>query len=246
MLTSPPPSPRSPVTTDQWLTTRVDTSWTVSQIKLHILTKLLGARRDQLTALNYPSESRIESTSSSHSARVREVKTIATSNQSSVIFALHESSNFESLNHSPNPHYQLPPWPVERQIFDAKPDIPSLASFAQSAPITHQAHLGSETDTQNTDSPVPHRGFGAATAPPVMTSLNVNDINKEDLLDELMDRLETEAKELVYKVTDKYCLMRFLGVRIRFTFNTPQFLPYAALLFGRIDMPNRVISSTIA
>jgi len=57
---------RSLVTTDQWLTTRVDTSWTVSQVKLHMLTKFFGARRDQLKAFNHPGESYTESTWSSH------------------------------------------------------------------------------------------------------------------------------------------------------------------------------------
>ena len=77
-----------------------------------------------------------------------------------------------------------------------------------------------------TDRPSPHRSFGADTAPPVMSDLNTSNINKEDLLDELLDRLETDAKEVVYKMTDKYCLIRFLGVRIIFMFNALRaFLP---------------------
>ena len=109
---------------------------------------------------------------------------------------------------------------MERQPFDAKPGIPSFSSFAQSVPTTYQAHFVSETDTLQTDHPLPHRSFGAATCSPVMSDPNTSDLNKEDLLDELLDRLETDAKEAVYKMTEKYCLVRFLGVRTIFMFNT--------------------------
>lgn len=219
LMTSSPPS-RSSVTTDQWFTTRVDTSWTVSQVKLHMLTKLLGARRDQLKALNHPSESHTESTSSRDPAGTHEVKAISTSNQSSVIFAFQESSDFDSLNYSPSPRYRPLAWPVERQPFGAESGIPSLSSFAQSVPTTYQAHLVSETDTLKTDRHLPNCGFSVATAPPVMPCLNTNSLNKEDLLDELLDRLEIAAKEAVYKAIDKYCLIRFLGVCTIFMFNT--------------------------
>jgi len=171
-----------------------------------MLTKLLGARRDQLKALNRLGESYTQLTSSSDPARIHEVKTISTSNRSSVIFAFQEYSDPDLLNYSSSPRRQPLAWPAERQPFDAKPNIPS--SFAQSAPTTYQAHLVSETDRH-----LPHRSFGAATAPPVMSYLNTSNLNKEDLLDELLDRLETDAREAVYKLTDKYCLIRFLGVR---------------------------------
>ena len=221
MLINPSPPSRSSVTTDQWLTTRVDTSWTVSQVKLHMLTKLLGARRDQLKALSHPNESHTQSTSSSDSAGIHEVKAISTSNQSSVIFAFQESSDLDSSKYSPSPrYYWSPAWPVDRQPFDAEPGIPSLSPFVQSVPTTYQAHLVSETSTLKTDRHSPHRGFGVTTAPPAMTYLNANSLNKEDLLDELLDRLETAAKEVVYKMTDKYCLIRFLTVRTIFMFNT--------------------------
>ena len=219
MLMNPSPS-RSSVTTDQWFTTRVDTSWTVSQVKLHMLTKLLGARRDQLKALNHPSESHTESTSSSNPAGIHEVKAISSSNRSSVIFAFQEPSDLDSLNCSPSPRYRPLTWPVERQAFDVEPGIPSLFSFTQSDPTTYQTHPVSETDTLKTDGHLPNRGFGVATAPPVMSCLNTNSLNKEDLLDELLDRLEIAAKEVVYKMMDKYCLIRFLGVRTIFMSNT--------------------------
>ena len=54
-----------------------------------------------------------------------------------------------------------------------------------------------------------------------MKDLDMNKVDKEDLLDELLDRLESDAKERVYKVTDKYCLTRFLYVRIIFIFTLP-------------------------
>ena len=214
ILIDPSPPSRSSVTTDQWLTTRVDTSWTVSQVKLHMLTKLLGARRDQLEALNHPNESHAESTSSSDPAGIHEAKAISTSNRSSVIFALQESSDLDSLNYSPSSRYRSPAWPVDRQPFDAEPSIPSLSPFSQSVPTARQAHLASETGRYP-----PHHGFGVATAPPVMQNLNTNSLNKEDLLDELLDRLETAAKEAVYKMTDNYCLIRFLSVRTIFMLN---------------------------
>jgi len=85
----------------------------------------------------------------------------------------------------------------------------------------YQAHLTSETDTTkglNTDHHLPRLGFGVAIAPPAMTNLNVNKVN-EDLLDELLDQLETDAKEHVHKMTEKYCRMRFLSVRSISIFN---------------------------
>jgi hypothetical protein len=214
-----PPS-RSSVSTDQWLTTRVDTSWTISQVKLHMLTKFLGARRDQLKALNRPSKSFTQLTSSSDPVGIQKVKTISTLNHSSVLFAFQESSDHSLLNCSPSPHHRPLAWPVERQPFDTEPSIPSLSSFAQGVPTTYQAHLVSETDTLQTDCHLLHCSFGAATAPPLMSDLNTSNLNKEDLLDELLDRLETDAKEVVYKVTDKYCLIRFLDVRTIFKFDT--------------------------
>ena len=194
-----------------------------------MLTKLLGARRDQLKALNHPSETHTMSNSSSDPAGIHEVKGISTSNQSSVIFALQESSDLDPLNYSPSPRYQPLAWPVERHPFDAESGTPPLSSFAQSLPTTYQTHPVSETDTLKTDRYLPNRGFGVATAPPVMQCLNTNSLNKEDLLDELLDRLEIAAKEVVYKVIDKYCLVRFFGVRTIFMFNT---LPPIPLFFA--------------
>ena len=227
MLIDPSPPSRSSVTTDQWLTTRVDTSWTVSQVKLHMLTKLLGARRDQLEALNHPNESHAGSTSSSDPARIHEAKAISTSNRSSVIFAFQESSDLDSLNYSPSSRYRSPAWPVDRQPFDVEPGIPSLSPFSQSVPTACHAHLVSETDRYP-----PHRDFGVATAPPAMQYLNTNSLNKEDLLDELLDRLETAAKEAVYKMTDNYCLIRFLSVRTIFMLNTLHSSPPVPPLFA--------------
>jgi hypothetical protein len=47
----------------------------------------------------------------------------------------------------------------------------------------------------------------------------MNKVNKEDLLDELLDRLEADAREHVYRLTDNYCLTRFLCVRLTFIFS---------------------------
>jgi len=97
----------------------------------------------------------------------------------------------------------------------------------------YQAHLTSETDTAkglNTDHHLPRLGFGVATTPLAMTNLNMNKVNKEDLLEDLLDRLETDAKEHVHKMTEKYCLMRFLSVRSIFIFNALySSLPYTPL-----------------
>ena len=211
------PPPRS-VTTDQWLTTRVDTSWTVSQVKLHMLTKLLGARRDQLKLLSRPNDSHSESSSSSHPPSTHDDKSIATSNQSSIIFALHESSDF---NHSPTPRYHPLPRPVERKSFDSNSDIPSLTSFTQNVPTIYQPHIFSESDTFKPlnahHHQLHHPSLGAATAPPaVMIDSSTINVNKEDVLDELLDKLVKDAKECVHKVSDQYCLMSFSCVRIQF------------------------------
>jgi len=216
IFTNPSPPQRSPVATDQWLTTRVDTSWTVSQVKLHMLTKLFGARRDQLKALNRPSESQTENLPP---LSIREHKIIATSNQSSIVFEIHESSDLDSLSHSSYHSSQPSPRPLEHEPFNTNSDIPSLSSFIQSVPIVHRARFNPETDADkglNTERHFPYHGFVAATTPPAVKNLNtnkVNEVNKEDLLDELLDRLETDAKEGVHRVADKYCLISFLYVR---------------------------------
>ena len=204
--------------TDQWLTTRVDTTWTVSQVKLHMLTKLLGARRDQLKALNYPGESHFGTT---HSAVIHENRTIATSNRSPVIFGLQESTDVDSSSYFPKPPDQPSPRLVDHERFSADPDTPSLSSFIQSAPTVYQTEFDLRTDTfngPNTDRHFPYLGFAAA-APTGTADINKNKLSKEDVLDELLDRLESEAKERVHKVADKYCLIRFLYVRIVFLFN---------------------------
>jgi len=208
ILTNPPPV--SPVATDQWLTTRVDTTWTVSQVKLHMLTKLLGARRDQLKVLSHPGESH---TGSTHSATIHENRAITTSNRSPIVFGLHESSDRGSLSYSPNPLDQPSQRPVEREPFDTKSDILSHPSFIQSVPTVYQAQFDSRTVIVKGMNSLSDLGF-VATTPPEMTDLNMNKVNKEDVLDELLDRLETDAKERVHKVAEKYCLVRFLYVRI--------------------------------
>lgn len=187
-----------------------------------MLTKLLGARRDQLKILSHPSESHSESTESHHPASTHDDKTIATSNQSSIIFALHESSDLDSLNHSPTPRYHPLPRPVERESFDTKSDVPSHSSFTQSVPTIYQGHLFSQTDTLkgiHTDRHVHNPNLGAATAPPGMMEPDANNVNKEDVLDELLDQLVKDAKEGVHKVADKYCLMSYSCVCIEFIFN---------------------------
>ena len=204
--------------TDQWLTTRVDTTWTVSQVKLHMLTKLLGARRDQLKALNYPGELHSGTT---HPAVIHENRSIATSNRSPVIFGLQESTDVDSSSYFAKPPDQPSPRLVDRERFSADPGIPSLSSFIQSAPTVYQTEFDLRTDTingPNTDRHFPYLGFAAA-APPAIADINKNKLSKEDVLDELLDQLETEAKERVHKVADKYCLIRFLYVRIEFIFN---------------------------
>ena len=195
-----------------------------------MLTKLLGARRDQLKLLSRLTDSLSESTSSSHPPSTHDDKTIATSNQSSIIFALHESSDLDSLNHSPTPRYLPLPRPVERNSFDSNADIPSLTSFTQSVPTIHQAHIFSESDTFKAPSThhhwLHHPSFGTATAPPaVMMDPNTINVNKEDVLDELLDKLVKDAKESVHKVADQYCLMSFSCVRIQFNLYTTLGIP---------------------
>ena len=228
MFTNRSPLWHSPVATDQWLTTRVDTSWTVSQVKLHMLTKLLGARRDQLKALHHPSEYHIEATTSNRPVNIRENKIIATSNKSSVVFEVHESSNLDSFGHSPNHRYQ-PPRHGESEPFDTNSGIPSLPSFIQSVPTVYQAHFDPETETvkgPNIDRRFPYHDLATAATPPTIVDLSTDKVDKEDVLDELLDRLETEAKERIHEVADKYCLTSFLYVRNVFVFDTLHSLPF--------------------
>jgi hypothetical protein len=181
-----------------------------------MLTKLLGARRDQLKVLNHPGESHSGTT---HSAIIHENRAISTSNRSPIVFGLQESSDLDSLSYSPQPSDQSPPQPVEREAFETNPDIPFLSSFVQSVPTVYQAQFDPSTDTVkglNTDRHLPSLGFVDATPPPAMIDLSLNKVNKEDVLDELLDQLETDAKERIHKVADKYCLIRFLYVRIVF------------------------------
>lgn len=173
-----------------------------------MLTKLLGARREQLKTLNDPSVPHNEATHSNHTASVHKNKAVATSNRPPI--------------DSPDPRHDLVLRPVERKSFDAKSDILSLSSFIQSIPTTYQAHLDSKADTiegLNTDRRFPHRSLVAAT-PPAMRDLNTSNVNKGGVLDELLDRLETDAKERVYKVADTYCLMSYLYVCIVPIYNT--------------------------
>jgi hypothetical protein len=186
-----------------------------------MLTKLLGARRDQLKTLDHSGESH---TGTTHSAASHEVRTIATSNRSPVIFGLQESSDLHLLNYSPKPLDQPPL--VDRAPFDADADIPSLSSFIQSVPTVHQTQFDPRTNPVhdlNTNHHLPYLPFAVAT-PPATTGVNLDKVNKEDVLDELLDRLETDAKERVHKVADKYCLIRFLYVRTLFIFDALNFL----------------------
>ena len=193
-----------------------------------MLTKLLGARRYQLKAPNHPSEYHTEATTPSPPVNVRENRIIATSNKSSIVFEVHESSDLDSLSHSPDRHSQPLPRPVESEPFDTDSGIPSLSSFIQSVPTAYQAHCGPETETvkgPSIDYHIPDRGFATVSTPPTIIDLSADRVNKEDVLDELLDRLETEAKERIHEVADQYCLTSFLYVRIVFVFDTLHPLP---------------------
>ena len=72
-----------------------------------------------------------------------------------------------------------------------------------------------------TDPYLHHGGFGAATAPPAMMDPDTDNVNKEDVLDELLDKIVKDAKERVHRFADKYCLMSFSCVRIEIIFNAP-------------------------
>lgn len=116
---------------------------------------------------------------------------------------------------------QPPPRLGDREPFDTNTNIPSLSSFIQSVPTVHQTQFDPRIDvvnSLNTDHHSPYLNFVAA-APPATTDIHADNLNKEDVLDELLDRLETDAKERVHKVADKYCLIRFLYVRSISIFN---------------------------
>jgi len=184
-----------------------------------MLTKLYGVRRDQLKVPNYPGEYHADATTSSHPVNIRENKTIATSNDSSIVFEVHESTDLDSLSHPPNHRSQPLPRSVESELFNTNSGIPSLSSFIQSVPTVYQAHVDPKAETvkgPNTDRHSPYRDFASVATPPAITDLGTNKVNKEDMLDELLDRLETEAKERIHKVADKYCLTSFLYVRTIF------------------------------
>jgi hypothetical protein len=86
-----------------------------------------------------------------------------------------------------------------------------------------------------------------------MMDPNANNVNKEDVLDELLDKLVKDAKERVHKVADQYCLMSFSCVRIEFIFNalhsspsSPFFPPLFRALRLNSPVTNRATSSTTA
>ena len=185
-----------------------------------MLTKLLGARRYQLKVLNHPCEYHSGVMTSSHPVNVREKKIIATSNKSSIVFEVHESSDPNSLNRPPNHNDQPLSRPVESEPFNIEP---SLSSFIQSVPIAYQTHFRPETETvkePNIDCQISYHGLANVATPPTIIDLSADKVNKEDVLDELLDRLETEAKERIHETADEYCLTSFLYVRIVFIFDT--------------------------
>ncbi|CAG8740587.1 3864_t:CDS:2, partial [Acaulospora colombiana] len=78
------------IPTDQWLTTRVDRAWTVGQVKLHMLTKIWGGRRYQLSlshTLRRPKRSFSQSQSQQPGHELVGLTSFSSSNYSSVVFA---------------------------------------------------------------------------------------------------------------------------------------------------------------
>lgn len=194
------------VPTDQWLTTHVDRAWTVSQVKHHMLTKLWGGRRYQLSLPPViPSQLR-RSNSDDASGR----PSISSSNYSSVVFAATLGDNrsrltLDSTRNASNPSL-------------ARTIPPELSDGGATPRLTRS--LSSENLGERGRSPTssgPHRrGISVEGRLPSSSRPSesvMGDLRREEAMDRLYEQMEITVKRKVLKAARNYVLVSFSNVR---------------------------------
>lgn len=201
------------VPTDQWLTTRVDRTWTVSQVKHHMLTKLWGGRRYQLS---FPRTSKppVPSIPREPGDGVG-ITSISSSNYSSVVFAASIMGDSHPPFHHSNYALDNPSEPslVQTTLPDAPDGPPPVVvgtprlTKSLSSEDLHASHGYSPTSsTSRTRS----QSTGGGRPPTLYSSESeLGDLRREEAMERLYERIETSVRRKVHKAAKNYRLVSF-------------------------------------
>ncbi|KAG9054158.1 hypothetical protein FS842_005927 [Serendipita sp. 407] len=201
------------VPTDQWLTTRVDRTWTVGQVKHHMLTKLWEGRRYQLSIPRVVPPPPRERTLSQEGLGIT---SITSSNYSSVLFApgLGDHHNYaaSSLYRSSNT--------IDTVINGSVPSlVPSTAApdspDGSSPPRQLSRSISSERLRGRSPSSTSSRGRARSLGPGGKRPLSqatesvLGDLQREEAMDRLYERMEASFRMKVHRAAKNYRLVSF-------------------------------------
>ena len=203
------------VPTDQWLTTRVDRTWTVSQVKHHMLTKLWGGRRYQLPL---PSTSRppVPSIPREDVDGIG-ITSISSSNYSSVVFAASIMGDHHHPTHRSNYTLDNPSMPslVQTALPDA-PEGPAVGTPRLTRSLSSEnLHASRGCSPNSNRSRARSQSTGGGRPPTLYSSESeLGDLRKEEAMERQYERIETSVRRKVHKAAKNYRLVSFSNVSI--------------------------------
>ncbi|KAG8836300.1 hypothetical protein FRC17_007451, partial [Serendipita sp. 399] len=201
------------VPTDQWLTTRVDRTWTVGQVKHHMLTKLWEGRRDQLSIPRVPPPPPRERTLSQDGIGVT---SITSSNYSSVVFApgTGDQQNYTSSAsyRSSNTLDTIINGSVPSLVHSTTaPDSPDGSNPPRQLARSISSERLRGRSQSSTSSKGRARSLGPGGKRPLSqaTESVLSDLQREEALDRLYERMEASFRTKVQKAAKNYRLVSF-------------------------------------
>jgi hypothetical protein len=204
---------RPTVPTDQWLTTRVDRTWTVSQVKHHMLTKIWGGRRYQLTLPRYFTHpSKLEAAGQTTGEGGTRRMSISSSDYSDVVFASSIPGEHEHSHYTFDTVINTSSTSLEQSVNPDMPDggrTPRLTRSRSSTELALRAGSPSSSSSHRRGQSV------SGERPPSNRSDSViRDLRREEAMDRLYERMEQTVKRRVLKAAKNYRVVSFSNVRI--------------------------------
>jgi len=206
------------VPTDQWLTTRVDRTWTVSQVKHHMLTKIWGGRRYQLTLppnLLHPTKSGVQE----GQARAPDAEedgtrriSISSSVYSSVVFASSIQGDHERVHRSSDNLVHGPSASPERSANSGIPDggrTPPLTKSLSSTEFGTRGRSGTPSSSHRRGETVSGQ---RQRSPSNLSDTIIRDLRREEAMDRLYERMEASVRRRVLKAAKNYRIVSFSNV----------------------------------
>ena len=205
------------VPTDQWLTTRVDRTWTVSQVKHHMLTKVWGGRRYQLSLprnLTNAAKTAPHGTEPGADEGSRRMS-ISSSNYSSVVFAASVQGSvpgdYERSHYTFDTVINGSSASLDRSsVTPGTPDGGRTPRLTRSHSSTDLASRGRPKSASSSHK----RGKSVSGQRPTSNRSDsiIRDLRREEAMDRLYERMEATVKRRVLKAAKNYRVVSFSNV----------------------------------